>query len=575
MAIVVTSETGCCSSGAQEDLHDPLYSLPTVPAATAQVQSSKAAEIPAPRVKRFWTSNRQHQYSNGRPTVPIKSIDNPKTQEISAPKIIQQSAVLDDVDAITPVLPRIEHNIYELPSKMINGPNTITAGPLRQHGAHPFFSLPTEVQEVVLDHLPYRSLLALRLSSRHFGFNLVTMPVLVKRRKVYVERYFEEERKTLADILKVPGVRSRYNRFWYQDPYYLSYLLWKLEQGDDTASIISCQAMEELRCYTCLELKGAFTGDFVRKFSARSRGLGGTKAYTRMCKDCMIRKSITGLHGRWWKEGYWRDRDIVRMRPAGKAKTALKHVLGNSNKGGKSIPVNESHSVQKREHGVCAKCRRECFCLYWGCATCFAREQHSRQQTDLTNLDKKERKFYTRHMKLHDIQASWYKYSGMKGAPRFTDMFRPRKFKSLRNLVGGRDLWLYLDWKKRQQEYEAEHEAKTAERSFTLLKQQQQDSKTDDGLCTLTRKQDNDETWSPYPTSGNPKCKNWEVRCSDCWRYNRPTEWFVSSIYESLRYHDMCDDCQSEVVSASAKRARRTRDTLLEGVQELFEGSFI
>lgn len=116
-------------------------------------------------------------------------------------------------------------------------------------------------------------------------------------------------------------------------------------------------------CYTCLVPKTV--AGFISIMHTGNYSGGGPKAQYRMCKDCMMRKHVRWLYGRWWREGPHIPEYTSMAFPV---KISIADRLL-----GRSRGLREQDRLRKRlqDRGVCGKCRREKEVLFWGCGNCF------------------------------------------------------------------------------------------------------------------------------------------------------------------------------------------------------------
>jgi hypothetical protein len=423
--------------------------------------------------------------------------------------------------------------------------------------------IPLELQLVLLQYLTYRTVVALRLTSRHFAHGVVPLSTLLRLRKEIIGAELRLERVRLQALLRTHSLEEKtWRRYFHQLPtnletYYSSPLLSASDRssgGDDVprasygsvhasmAQLEAVGAMNVILCYTCLEHKSITSGQFVRAMYTGSRGVGQRGARKRVCKECMLQNGEGSSHGRWWFEGRYKPKDS-NMEPPLAASMVGRFLHLLTGHGDEPKLAN-----RRRECGICAKCRREQEPLYWGCARCFDGFCEQIQREDLSDQSALGKLVYKTQVKYSAGVAWWNRYAVEDRPLRRKDFINPTTIlQFIKNVLEGCDTVRYKEWKRRRGLYDDPQ---------TSCNVPGGTGEVDSGIHKASSRLCKD-TKTNHGEAIAPKGKYWESRCQSCWCRVRP-----QSRLRPRNSHGRCIDATLIALPDTARCPNCQKDNL-------------
>ena len=270
--------------------------------------------------------------------------------------------------------------------------------------------------------------------------------------------------------------------------------------------------MDPLCCYTCLQPKAISAFIFIMHIGAY--GPRGSRAQYRICKECMLRKDIHRIYGRWWREGPHIQEYSVMTPPV--RITILDQIFGRAKR------LREQSRLNKRggDRGVCGKCRREREILFWGCVMCFRRVLDRNRCEDIASRNAIDQIIYGMQSLCVRYIDWWNRHAIIERPFEFRDIVdHGREF--VKCLLVGYEQFRYSNWKKR-------HEI--ASHGKDHWRAQSKGSE------------------SPY----DPRGRYWESRCTSCWCRICPRAYHLRDrvdicLIAKLEDTELCLDCHNEM----------------------------
>lgn len=421
-----------------------------------------------------------------------------------------------------------------MPAEPVDAHNPGSRGP---SSASSLLALPDDILSyLVLHHMPFNTLMALRRTCHQFH-RLITTTVVLRVRKRVIQELLENEAAGIAKYRETNPCH-RFSRYWTGFLISLDYTLRRL--GDHPAT--------ELTCYGCLETLPIWR--FVERMSMNGTGWGSKFAHQRRCKDCMRRLRFVG--GLWWKENWVAKRDVIRCRTR---REKMRDLLGSSHSGVRDLARSE-------QEGVCYSCGTTEEELWWGCSECYELEMRARSDD---------------RMAYWDIGV----FNGRSGEAQK----RKRCVAAMENVLSHWEVWTRARKeanKRIKDDVARRRENRRRGQAIPFREVRERNGyriawEPNNGAMVAQSQSDGSCRWKPFDEVPLPEDR-WESRCATCWVPTVRKLWSDPSVVYDWQWPAawMCRCCQEDLAEHEVRKRKRKpfadveEDQLFVGVQQLF-----